>query len=126
MGSAQPRRGSRVGYRSAVFLMTEIIANLSEPVTIAAVEGLPQIPVGALVDVVVFDVPNTGLAPPHVIANRFPTPPTAIAFLTDVDAFEESPIVFDGLGPPYYLNGVLVSEGDYLEPTIGQIWPRIG
>lgn len=32
----------------------------------------------------------------------------------------------EGIEPPYYIMGALGPGGGYLEPTIGQIWPRIG
>lgn len=58
------------------------------------------------------------------ITNRFPTPPAAFGFLI-------TPIIdfaFDRMDPVIggTLIGVLLPEGDYLEPTRGQIWPRIG
>lgn len=59
-----------------------------------------------------------------IFSNRFPTPAIAWGFLTD-DPDEE--FAFDGLGSPHYImGGPLHPEGSYLEPTIGQIWPRIG
>lgn len=57
-------------------------------------------------------------------ANRFPVPPSAAGFGTDVDELVEW--VSDGLGPPYIIFGSLNPESDFLEPTRGQIWPRIG
>lgn len=32
----------------------------------------------------------------------------------------------EGIGSPYYVMGALTPEGGYMEPTRGQIWPRIG
>lgn len=52
------------------------------------------------------------------IANRFPTPPTAWAFLIDPD---EEP-AFDRISSA--IAGAVYPESVYLEPTIGQIWPR--
>jgi len=53
-------------------------------------------------------------------SQRFPTPPVVGAFLVDV----ENEMAFDGIGAPYIYIGVLYPESPYLEPTIGQIWPR--
>jgi hypothetical protein len=57
-----------------------------------------------------------------VRANAFPTPPIAWGFLTDViDSWE-----IEGIEAPYHVGGALAPGGTYLEPNIGQIWPRIG
>lgn len=32
----------------------------------------------------------------------------------------------EGIESPYYIMGAVSPGGGYLEPTIGQIWPRIG
>ena len=52
--------------------------------------------------------------------NRFPTPPVVGSFLVDV----ENEMAFNAIMPPYVYIGVLYPESPYLEPTIGQIWPR--
>jgi hypothetical protein len=57
------------------------------------------------------------------LTNRFPTPPVAWGFLVDVED-AVGPIV--GLSGRYTIIGAVYPESDYLEPTIGQIWPRIG
>lgn len=49
-------------------------------------------------------------------------PPVAFSFLTNVDDAWAT----DRVMSPYLLTGALLPEGAYLEPTIGQIWPRIG
>jgi hypothetical protein len=70
--------------------------------------------------------PYSGVAPDGLgnpITNRFPTPPSAVGFLTDVEGEEEPAWVISG-GIASYLGGALAQEGPYLEPTIGQIWPR--
>lgn len=77
------------------------IANCIEPVTITAVD----------------------LVPAGQRNNEFPTPPIAWGFATDLD-LELYPII--GLEAPYQIIGAVYPESDYLEPTIGQIWPRIG
>jgi hypothetical protein len=102
------------------------IANLNEPYTLGEVEELPPLPIGELIDVVTLGAPDLGVTAPYLITNRFPTPPTAIAFLTDVFRLMEEPMTFDGLGPPYILTSAVSPGGDFLEPTTGQIWPRIG
>lgn len=69
-----------------------------------------------------------------VYSNRFPTPPIVHGFLMnpfqdEEDAQEEEfgvpfwvPVL--KLQPPYYTNGALLPESNFLEPTFGQIWPR--
>jgi hypothetical protein len=99
------------------------IANLVEPVTISAVEWFQPLPIGPLLDVdPVTSVSSVG----SPIANRFPVPPSAAAFLTDVDALLDASLVFDGLTTPYIFTGALFPGSPFLEPTIGQIWPRTG
>lgn len=60
------------------------------------------------------------------LTNRFPTPPIAWGFC-GVPESEEDIWVIDGLDVPYLImGGPLHPEGAYVEPTLGQIWPRIG
>lgn len=55
-----------------------------------------------------------------VIANRFPTPPSAYGFLWDRD-IELTVDLIEGR----LVAGALAPFSDYyLEPTTGQIWPR--
>jgi len=55
-----------------------------------------------------------------VIANRFPTPPSAFGFLWDRDV----ELTIDGI-EGRLVSGALAPFNDYyLEPTTGQIWPR--
>jgi hypothetical protein len=99
------------------------IANLSEPYTTPEpTPAIQPLPVGALVDVEPMVV-HAGVV--STITNRFPTPPSATAFL--VDPFAESDLALE-LGAIYGPNivGALSPAGPYLEPTIGQIWPRTG
>jgi len=56
--------------------------------------------------------------------NVFPTPPISWGVLTDLDIDPVYSVT--GLTAPYYLIGAVYPESPYLEPTIGQIWPRIG
>jgi hypothetical protein len=56
-------------------------------------------------------------------ANRFPVPPSAFGFLTDGETLAYS---IQGLHDPYLVAGALSPYSSYLEPTTGQIWPRIG
>jgi hypothetical protein len=51
----------------------------------------------------------------------FSLPPLALGFATEV---EEAVSLLNRIGSPYYVNGAFSVEGQYLEPTIGQIWPR--
>lgn len=102
------------------------IANLTEPYTLGEIEAIPPLPIGELLEAVIIDAVEDGLSPPYLLSNRFPTPPIAAAFLTGVNSLEENPVVIEGFGPPYIINGALIPENDFLEPTQGQIWPRIG
>jgi|tagenome__1003787_1003787.scaffolds.fasta_scaffold20989187_6 hypothetical protein len=99
------------------------IAVVNEPVTIGTIQTVQPIPVGPLIDV--GDVTSiVGLT--STVSNRFPIPPSAAAFLTDVDALANEPLRFDHLMTPYILVGAVAPTGSFLEPTIGQIWPRTG
>jgi len=91
---------------------------LNEPFVLDEVENISQIPMGDLVTPTDIGVPDliTALAP-----SRFPVPPTAWGFLTDILELE---MAFSRVGPPYVYTGLLYPESPYLEPTIGQIWPR--
>lgn len=66
----------------------------------------------------------------NILHSRFPVPPFSLGFFTDIfvinEAAIDNPIAFDSLGPPYIIYGALNPESDFLEPTRGQIWPRIG
>lgn len=72
---------------------------------------------GDLITPFVGVVPDGASSP---IGNRFPVPPTAGGFLTDV----EMEFAFDGVGLPWVVTGALYPESPYLEPRVGQIWPR--
>lgn len=100
-----------------------VLGTLIEPYQLAAIDFISPIPVGNLVDPYEFVAVDLAGAP---ISNRFPTPPIAWGFLTDVD-FEM--ITHESWGDPLpggYISGALAPAGLFLEPTIGQIWPRIG
>lgn len=56
------------------------------------------------------------------ITARFPVPSLSWGFCIDLGL--EFPLVH--VGSPYYIMNAVAPEGDYLEPTTGQIWPRIG
>jgi len=89
------------------------------------------LPFGGLIDDLFVTSPGDveGLVG-NPLSNRFPTPAIAWGFLTEDPVENEyllPPDVDMALDPPYYiLGGPLHPEGSYLEPTIGQIWPRIG
>lgn len=68
------------------------------------------------------EVASVDVVSPPITA-RFPVPPTAWGFMTDV---LEAVGDIEGLSTPYYMMGAVAAEGSYLEPTRGQIWPRIG
>lgn len=73
-------------------------------------------------------IPQGGLTTPYPITDvdgitanlitRFPTPPSAFGFLTDVD------FGMDLRGITKVIAGAVFPESLYLEPTTGQIWPR--
>lgn len=88
----------------------------------APLQTVAGVPVGALRDVhIVAAIERVGGVN---YTSRFPTPPAAFGFLID----PTTELAFDRLQPVSggTLIGVLLPEGDYLEPTLGQIWPRIG
>lgn len=98
------------------------IANVTDPGTISAIEVVQPIPVGPLIDT----YPITSVEGfTQIVSNRFPVPPSAAAFLTGVDE-EGDLIVVAGLTSPYLLTGALFPGSIFLEPTLGQIWPRTG
>lgn len=74
-----------------------------------------------LVDVLIPDIGSehriTGIA-----SDSFPTPPSSFGWLGDVN-FD---ITLYGLEAPYILTNAVAPESTHLEPTLGQIWPRIG
>lgn len=85
---------------------------------------LPPIPQGGLIDV---ELVAAALGVDFTKQNAFPSPPSAYGFLIDNDQLG---LLFDAasvsVGVTAYLNGALQAEGSYLEPNLGQIWPRIG
>ena len=52
----------------------------------------------------------------------FPVSPSAAGFCLDVEDAVEFPIV--KVTFPFVISGALSPESNYLESTIGQIWPR--
>jgi hypothetical protein len=54
------------------------------------------------------------------ISFAFPTPPISWGVMSD----SASETVIEGI--EMYFPNALHPPGEYLEPTIGQIWPRIG
>lgn len=99
-----------------------VIATTTEVLAIDA----PLQTVNALPTMQVCDVP-TGWSIEAVaggpIAQRFKVPPSAFAFLGhDIDiTLTIIPGVIGNV-----VVGAVYPESNYLEPTIGQIWPRIG
>jgi hypothetical protein len=99
------------------------IANVIDAATVSAIETVQPIPVGPLIDV----EPETSVIGfTGTVSSRFPVPPSAAAFLTGVDSMIDEPMRFDGLTSPYLIMGAVFPESGYLEPTLGQIWPRTG
>jgi hypothetical protein len=61
---------------------------------------------------------------PLPVSQRFPVPKSAVAGCVNV---ETEWTLTAGVISPYTINGAVANpESSYLEPTIGQIWPRIG
>lgn len=89
---------------------------LALPFELTAIDRIGVFPFGDLVTP--FEIASIDTAKP--VINRFPAPPVAWAFLTDV----EDSHTYPQLRITRSLTGVLVPYNDYLEPTIGQIWPR--
>lgn len=56
-----------------------------------------------------------------LISGRFSIPPSALGFITEGESVLGLKL---GLQTPYVIQGALDPESPYLEPTIGQIWPR--
>lgn len=59
---------------------------------------------------------------PSLVVNRWPIPVTAWGFMNEVPDTVEIPS--KRIASPYLFMGGLVPEGQYMEPTVGQIWPR--
>lgn len=96
-----------------------IIGDLTEPYLVTALAFVEPIPVGDLM--MPYEVTGvSGVS--EIVLDRFEVPAVAWGFLLDL----EDDVSFDKIESPYVVAGALTSEGDYLEPTIGQIWPRIG
>lgn len=93
----------------------------------APLQTVKGVPVGALHDVFILTRATLSRVESTNYTNRFPTPPSAFGFLVDPrDVDGELAYGVDGLESPYILAGALSPQGTYLEPTTGQIWPRIG
>lgn len=86
---------------------------LITPYIQGALELIAQLKLGNLI------TPWTSPVPDRITAqygNRFPVPPVSFAFLVDVN-----PVIVDRAS---IISGAVFPESSYLEPTIGQIWPR--
>lgn len=94
--------------------------NLAFPYELEIPELVLGAPDGFLVDDAEVVTSSDGVS--AILSNRFPVPPTAGGFCVDIDFGMETL----GLSGPYLIVGALMPESGYLEPTIGQIWPRIG
>lgn len=80
------------------------------------VELVDRIPIGPLVTP--FELTEqTSIG--QTISARFPVPPTAAGFITDVPDEDRRMS-----GVAMAIGSALSPAGSYLEPTIGQIWPR--
>lgn len=98
---------------------------LCAPYTQGALNLVDAIPQGGLCQPYSLDVPPSGIE--GVLAQRFPVPPSAFGFLTSLNELYENIIPVGpgiGLKAPHMITGAVLPEGAYLEPTIGQIWPR--
>lgn len=91
----------------------------------APLQVVEAIPIGDLVDLERITRANISKVGPTNYANRFPTPPSAFGFLTEVTNEDgDVPYMIAGLSTPYILIGAVYPESRFLESTIGQIWPR--
>jgi hypothetical protein len=93
-------------------------------------EAVAGLPVGPLTDAYLVTGPLDGLSGTQQqlfrINTWMPLPPAAVGFLTTPGWEEDIPLYeITGLmaSRPFVFNAVGV-EGRYVEPTIGQIWPR--
>lgn len=102
-------------------------ATLVQPVPdFITVENLAGLPSGRLITPYVMTT-AVDFTVDFIISGRFPTPAAALGFLIDVYDEEGDPIYgVGGLASPYIFTGAVYPESDFLEPTQGQIWPRIG
>lgn len=91
---------------------------LSEPVTVSEIDLVAGIPVGDLVDAGGTIESVDGIV--GMVTQRFPVPPSAGGFLKD------TALELVGPGVTGVISSALSVEGSYMEPTRGQIWPRIG
>lgn len=99
---------------------------LYEPYSVGApIELMLGVPYGDLVEPYTQGTPEllTGQ-----LNNRFPVPASAQAFLIDLGPLYDPLMSFDYLNSVAtgYFAGALAPEGDFMEPALGQIWPRIG
>lgn len=106
-------------------------ATLCQPAAdLAVIDNVAGLPSGILNQPYTFDGVGDFTVEGVIRASRFPVPPAALGFLTDITDEAGDPIyplgVTIGLQPPYYVNGAVNPPGNYLEPTTGQIWPRVG
>lgn len=99
-----------------------IQGNLIAPVPeVTSLQFISPIPAGDLI------TPYVTVLTPGVtgtITNRFPVPPTAWGFTSDLDLALEGYLILPSPGVTQYIMGAVTYEGKYMEPTIGQIWPR--
>ena len=98
------------------------------PVPFTAIESLQGEPDGPL-SPSPYELTSRDPAISAVESNRFPVPPTAGGFLVDPSIwnFPDFPVLESPrLGATKILFSSLLPENTHLEPTLGQIWPRIG
>jgi hypothetical protein len=97
-----------------------VIGSAHTPYVQGTIENLEPYPVGGMNTPFVAGIPDGFVS---IKGNRFPVPPVAWAFMTTLDP----ELVFDlkGTNGAHHA-GALLPESGRLEPTIGQIWPRIG
>lgn len=105
-------------------------ATLIQPVPdLAAIENVAGLPFGGMITPYEMTTAVDFTVDSQFVSGRFPTPAAALGFLTDVyDENGDPPYrippdgILSGAGGQIY--GALSPAGPYLEPTIGQIWPR--
>lgn len=95
-----------------------LVSPISEVISLDLLMGIPT---GDLIDVILTTSIDSWSS---ILTNRFPTPPTAGGFLTEVEALLEDPIVHPYPGVVKSISGILSPMSDILEPNVGQIWPR--
>jgi hypothetical protein len=97
------------------------VGTIRDVATITSLEKLTPLSYGDFCTPFEMTLPNCISS---VMSQRFPVPSIAWGFLAAVENSSVFPQWAFTRGPPYFLGSALTPEASYLEPKIGQIWPR--